>query len=95
VQTHDQLVKKLLRRPGVRVEVKRIEREESALLEALLKARQEAGLTQNQLAARMGTQAPAVARLERALASGKHSPSIATLRKYVKACGKRLVLRVA
>ncbi|MCS6305513.1 MAG: helix-turn-helix transcriptional regulator [Nitrospira sp.] len=95
MRTHDQLVKKLLRRPGVRVEVERIEREESALLDALLKARQEAGLTQSQVAARMGTQAPAVARLERALASGKHSPSIATLRKYVKACGKRLVLRVA
>lgn len=95
MRTHDQLVKKLLRRPGVRTEVERIEREESALLDALLKARQEAGLTQSQVAARMGTQAPAVARLERALASGKHSPSIATLRKYVKACGKRLVLRVA
>jgi hypothetical protein len=36
-----------------------------------------------------------VARLERALATGKHSPSVATLRKYVKACGKRLVLEVA
>jgi DNA-binding XRE family transcriptional regulator len=95
VRTHDQLVKKLLRRRGVRTEVDRIEREESALLDALLKARQEAGLTQSQVAVRMGTQAPAVARLERALASGKHSPSIATLRKYVKACGKRLVLRVA
>lgn len=95
MRTHDQLIQKLLRRPRVRVEVERIEREESALLDALLKARQEAGLTQSQVAARMGTQAPAVARLERALASGKHSPSIATLRKYVKACGKRLVLRVA
>ena len=95
MRTHDQLIKKLLRRPRVRVEVERIDREESALLDALLKARQEAGLTQSQVAARMGTQAPAVARLERALASGKHSPSIATLRKYVKACGKRLVLRVA
>ncbi|MGC4098311.1 MAG: helix-turn-helix transcriptional regulator [Nitrospira sp.] len=95
MRTHDQLVKKLLRRPGVRTEVERIEREESVLLDALLKARQEAGLTQSQVAVRMGTQAPAVARLERALASGKHSPSIATLRKYVKACGKRLVLRVA
>lgn len=95
MRTHDQLVKKLLRRSGVRREVDRIEREESALLDALLKARQEAGLTQSQVAVRMGTQAPAVARLERALASGKHSPSIATLRKYVKACGKRLVLRVA
>ncbi|MEQ1847321.1 MAG: helix-turn-helix transcriptional regulator [Nitrospira sp.] len=95
MRTHNQLVKKLLRRRGVRAEVDRIEREESALLDALLKARQEARLTQSQVAARMGTQAPAVARLERALASGKHSPSIATLRKYVKACGKRLVLRVA
>ena len=95
MQTHDQLVKKLMRRPGVRAEVARLEREESALLDALLKARQEAGLTQAQVAERMGTQAPAVARLERALATGKHSPSVATLRKYAKACGKRLVLHVA
>lgn len=95
MQTHNQLIRKLLRRPGVRAEVERIEREEGALLDALLKARQGAGLTQAQVAARMGTQAPAVARLERALATGKHSPSIATVRKYVKACGKRLVLRVA
>lgn len=95
MRTHSQLVKKLMQRPGVRAEVERIEREESALLDALLKARQEAGLTQAQVAERMGTQAPAVARLERALATGKHSPSVATLRKYVKACGKRLVLRVA
>jgi transcriptional regulator with XRE-family HTH domain len=79
----------------VRSEVERIEREEGALLDALLKARQQAGLSQAQIAERMGTHAPAVARLERALATGKHSPSIATVRKYVKACGKRLVLRVA
>lgn len=95
MQTHDQVVKKLMRRPGVRAEVERLKREEFALLDALLKARQEAGLTQAQVAERMGTQAPSVARLERALATGKHSPSVATLRKYVKACGKRLVLQVA
>lgn len=95
MKTHEQLVKKLLERPGVKTEVERLEREESALLDALLKARQEAGLTQAQVAERMGTQAPAVARLERALATGKHSPSVATLRRYVKACGKRLVLQVA
>lgn len=95
MKTHNQIVKKLMRRPGVRAEVERIEREEGALLDALLKARQEAGLTQAQLAQRMGTHAPAVARLERSLATGKHSPSIATLRRYAKACGKRLLLRVA
>ena len=84
-----------MRRPGIRAEVQRIEKDESALLEALLKARQDAGLTQAEVARRMGTQAPAVARLERSLAPGKHSPSVTTLRKYLKACGRRLVLEVA
>ena len=95
MQTHDQLVKKLLQRPGIAAEVSRIERDEGVLLDALLKARLDAGLTQADVAALMGTQPPAVARLERALATGKHSPSIATLRKYVKACGRQLVMQVA
>ena len=95
MKTHDQLVKKMLERPGVSAEVDRIEREEALLLDTLLKARYEAGLTQADVAQRMGTVAPAVARLERSLATGKHSPSIATIRKYAKACGKNLVLQVA
>ena len=93
--THQEVVKKLIKRPGVKAQVERIEREEGVLLDALLKARLSAGLTQADVAERMGTQAPAVARLERALATGKHSPSIATVRKYVDACGKKLVLKVA
>jgi DNA-binding XRE family transcriptional regulator len=92
---HDEVIAKLMKRPGVRKEVERIEREEGELLDALLKARHDAGLTQSQLAERMGTHAPAIARLERALATGKHSPSITTLRKYAQACGKELLLRVA
>ena len=95
MRTHEQIVEKLMRRPGVRKEVERIEREESALLDLLLKARHEAGLSQAQVAELMGTQAPAIARLERSLATGKHSPSIATLRKYARACGRRLILDVA
>ena len=95
MRTHEQVVEKLLRRPGVRKEVERIERDESALLDVLLRARHEAGLSQAQVAELMGTQAPSVARLERSLATGKHSPSIATLRKYAEACGRRLVLDVA
>ena len=81
-----------MQRPGVKAEVERIEREESALLDALLKARQEAGLTQAEVAERMGTQAPAVARLERSLATGKHSPSVATLcpRGAGMACPSRM-----
>ena len=84
-----------MRRPGVRKAVGQIEREEGVLLDLLLKARSEAGLTQAQVAERMGTHPPAVARLERALATGKHSPSLATLRKYAQACGKELVLQFA
>ena len=95
MQTHDEIVAKLLERPGVRKEVERIEREEGVLLDILLKARHDAGLTQAQVAERMGTQPPAIARLERALATGKHSPSIATLRKYAEACGKALEVRLS
>ena len=93
--THDQIVSKLLRRPGVKKEVERIEREEGELLDQLLKARHDAGLTQAQVAERMGTQPPAVARLERALAPGKQSPSLATLRRYAHACGRDLILHIA
>lgn len=94
MKSHDEVIRSLLQRPGVLAEVERIEREEGELLDALLKARREAGLTQAEVAARMGTQAPAVARLEQALATGKHSPSLATIRRYLKACGKDLELRV-
>jgi hypothetical protein len=46
MKTHDQLVKAMMKRPGVKAEADRIEREESVLLDALLKARYEAGQTQ-------------------------------------------------
>jgi hypothetical protein len=38
----------------------------------------------------MGTQTPAVARLESSLATGKHSPSLNTLKKYAEAVGKKV-----
>ncbi len=98
MRTHDQIVKKLMKRPGVRAEVERLEREETALLDLLLKARQEAGLAQAQVAERMGTQAPAVARdssarwRRRAQLPCPWRPC-AELRPT--ALGKRLVLQVA
>ncbi|MFN5511062.1 MAG: helix-turn-helix domain-containing protein [Burkholderiales bacterium] len=95
MKNHDEVIQSLLKRPGVKAEVERIEREEGELLDALLKARYEAGLSQAELAVRMGTHAPAIARLERSLATGKHSPSLATLRRYVQACGKHLHLQVS
>ncbi len=91
--THEELKAKLLADPEVKAEYDRIEREEMPMLDAILSARKEAGLTQAQVAERMGTKATAVARLEAALVSGKHSPSIATLRKYANALGKQLDVR--
>jgi DNA-binding XRE family transcriptional regulator len=88
--THVELKAKMLEDPAVRAEFERLNREEFAILDEMLAARKSAGLSQAQVAERMGTKAPAVARLEGALASGKHSPSIDTLRKYAAALGKRV-----
>jgi len=57
----------------------------------LLKARTRAGLTQDAVAQRMGTTKSAVSRLE---GSGKHAPSLATLRKYAQAVGCELQVRL-
>lgn len=92
--THEQLKAKMLNKPAVRAEYERIERNEMPMLDLILKARSEAGLTQAQVAERMGTKAPAVARLENALITGKHSPSVATLQKYAAALGKKLEVRL-
>ena len=59
---------------------------EYQVVEAMIRARGEAGLTQGALAARMGTTQSAITRLE----GGRVSPSVATLRKYAAAVGKRL-----
>ena len=66
--------------------------EEFAFLDQVLKARAEAGLTQAEVAERIGTTQSAVARLESAEA--KHSPSIATLQKYAHALGYKVEIRL-
>jgi transcriptional regulator with XRE-family HTH domain len=83
----------MLRNPKVRAEYD-AQAEEFALLDELLRARQRAGLTQAEVAARMGTKTPAVARLENGGGGKRHSPSVATLRKYARAVGCRLEIRL-
>lgn len=92
--TYAEMKEKMLQDPEVRAEYERIEREEMPMLDMILAARRETGLTQAQVAERMGTKASAVARLEASLCSGKHSPSLATLRKYAKALGKQLDVKL-
>lgn len=54
-------------------------------------ARQRAGLTQAQLAERVATSQPAIARYERARAT----PDLSTLHRIVEACGYELRLELA
>jgi transcriptional regulator with XRE-family HTH domain len=87
------MVKQMLKEPAVKAQYD-AQAEEFALLDELLRARQRAGLTQAEVAARMGTKTPAVARLEAGGGSRRHSPSIATLRRYADAVGCRLEIRL-
>ena len=62
---------------------------ELVMLDNILAARAEAGLTQTEVALRMGTTKSAVARLENNLIRGK-LPSGRTLMRYAEALGKRV-----
>ena len=63
---------------------------EFTLLRELIQARQRAGLTQAEIAEKMGTKPPAVTRLETSLSDNRHSPTLATLKKYASAVGCKL-----
>ena len=60
--------------------------EEFALAEALIEARVQSGLTQEQIAAKMGTTHAAIIRLE----GGCSMPSMRTLRRFADATGSKL-----
>ncbi len=91
--THDELKQTALQKLEVQAAYEALG-PEFALVRQMVQARQDAGLSQAQVAKRMGTKPPAVARLESSLSSGKHSPSLATLRKYAEAVGCHLEIRL-
>ena len=64
--------------------------EEFALTRELIAARTQAGLTQADVAERMGTTQSTVARLE----GGKAVPSMRSLQRYAQAVGCRAVVRM-
>jgi DNA-binding XRE family transcriptional regulator len=57
----------------------------------MLEARARAGMTQDAVAERMGTTKSAISRLE---AAGRHTPSLATLKKYAQAVGCELQVKL-
>ncbi|MGB9888010.1 MAG: helix-turn-helix transcriptional regulator [Moorellales bacterium] len=63
---------------------------EYQVADLLVKLRAEAGLSQEELARRVGTTQSAIARME----SGKVVPRLESLAKIARACGKRLELSI-
>ncbi len=82
-----ELKKRFMEDPEFREEYARAD-EEYALVEALVRARTAAKLTQAAVARRLGTTQSAIARLE----GGRVSPSFTTLRRYAEATGTRLTV---
>lgn len=80
-----ELKKRLMDSPEFRSEYEKADAE-FAVIEALVRARMDAGLTQTELAQRIGTTQSAIARLE----GGGVSPSLSTLRRYAEATGTKL-----
>ena len=92
MMSHSQLKEKALEKKSVKEEYEALE-PEFGLLREMLKARNEAGMSQADVAERMGTKPPAITRLESSLSSGRHSPSVATLKKYAEAVGCHLEIK--
>jgi transcriptional regulator with XRE-family HTH domain len=93
MKTHEEMVSEWMKDPEFKAEYDTLE-EEFTIFDALVEARQQAGLTQEEVARRMGTRAPAIARLESSGGRKKPSPTLSTLQKYAKALGCRLEIRL-
>ena len=81
------LHKKCMKEPKYRKGCDALENE-FVLASAVIAARNRAGLTQQELAKKMGTTQPVVARLE----SGRVRPSLRTPERFAEATGSRLLI---
>jgi HTH-type transcriptional regulator/antitoxin HipB len=81
-------IKRTRKNSAVRREGYRRAREAFELAERVRRARERLGMTQAELASRIGSTQPAIARLE----AGGVTPSLATLRRIAGALGLELVV---
>ncbi len=93
MKSHNEMVSEWMKDPMFKAEYDALE-DKFALFDELIRARKKAGLTQAEVARRMGTKIPAIARLESGGENKQHSPSVATLYKYAEAVGCRLEIRL-
>ena len=83
------LKEKMLANPDVAAEYERLG-PVYALVGAMVEARHAAGLTQSEIAAKIGTTQSAIARLENA----HHMPSLEMVTRYAAAVGRKLDVRL-
>ena len=79
------VAKRWMKEPGFKEGYDALD-EEFSLASQLIEARARAGLTQTEVAERMGTSQSTVARLE----SGGAKPSLSTLKRFAQATGARV-----
>ncbi len=85
MKSYQQIKQKLLKRKDVRGAYDALG-PEFALIEMIIERRLKRGLTQAQLAQKIGTKQTAIARLE----SGAYNPTVKFLNKVAKALGAKL-----
>lgn len=90
--THEEMINKWMKDPKFKRSYDDLA-DEFAVFDEMLLARKKAGLTQEDVAVRMGTKKSAVARLEASGGAKKHSPSLNTLRRYAEAVGCHLEIK--
>lgn len=86
-KTFSQLKSKVLKNAEVKVEYKAMA-PEYEVIKSIIRERQKKGLTQLQLAERVGTRQPVISRLE----SGEGNPTINQLQKIAKALDLKVVV---
>lgn len=84
----DEFLKESLKNPKIKAEYDRLQ-PEFAVINAMIEARVKKGLTQKELASKIGTKQSVISRLE----SGKANPSVAFLKKFAQAINSNLQIK--
>ena len=90
MKNYKQVKTELLKDPKIKQAYDNLE-PEFALAEQIIKKRLELGMTQSQLAKKIGTKQSAVARLE----SGSYNPSMAFLQKTAQALNANWLIKIS
>lgn len=81
--------KQVLKNPTLKAEYDKLQ-PDFAIIRAVIRARVKKGITQKELASKIGTKQSVISRLE----SGRANPSVAFLKKLAQALGSKLTIQI-